>query len=32
MKFTLYILVGIPLLIIFYLGIIRLIKEFFSNK
>jgi hypothetical protein len=31
MKFTLYILVGIPLLIIFYLGIIRLIKEFFKK-
>lgn len=31
MKFTLYILVGIPLLIVFYLGIIRLIKDFFSK-
>jgi hypothetical protein len=31
MKILVFTLVGIPLLIIFYLGIIRLIKEFFKK-
>jgi hypothetical protein len=31
MKILVLTLVGIPLLIIFYLGIIRLIKEFFKK-
>jgi hypothetical protein len=31
MKILVFTLVGIPLLIVFYLGIIRLIKEFFKK-